>query len=695
MTAGIPSVSFRKPAAEMPAWALLERQVLDVLSRAPEMLSDYLTEDGEIIWPECVKDFQTFAYSNVDNAFEGFHSFPLLYLMGGDDRLLSYAQRQYDALTRQFSSKKKKDLGIPEEEAARLGRDTMLVDGLFPDLDWMHTGEALNFLYNLLMANPSHAENRERILKFAQYHFGENPAGFERNYDPEHHVFKTSYFGTNGPAWQKYGHPIAHSHWMDYYGLAFYDVPGVRTYLDLDDPEKAARYGKAYGDRLRHCDTVTNMLSTSLAALAFALTGDTQYRDFITGYVGAWRERAKNQPVTPDNAGPTGQVGETLGGRFYGGHYGWTHPHGYHFVMDAMIVGGENERLVSGRADAVDWARGLFDYLYGRYGIPRKGGGMLFPHKHADPDSFIEFVASPDSPNTLPAETGENMRRFLQTDGWYEYNAADASHWGHIYAASKSEADFREMERVLPPEKLTVSPANAFGKNKAGQHAAYARYLTGEYPEYPEDVLKNTLYLFYRQNVILENEKSGVSAGYGYEPDGEGEWDMLRRITEEFHEKHGLKFDPSVVHSYYQTFVLSRSPLSMEGLLNLTMGAMAPIYNGGLISAEARWFDMDRRRPGLAPGCAALIEAIDSEGYTVSLANTDTLAHTMCLQGGAFGEHEIRSIEGEGETLSPMGKWACITLAPGTVITLRVQLKRWAYAPSLEEPFGPIDRLEA
>lgn len=691
----IPSATFHKPAESMPGWAYLELQALSTLSRAPEMLKDYLTGDGEIIWPECVKDFQTFAYSNVDNAFEGFQNLPLLYMLGGDDSLLAYSQHEYDALVRQFSSRRKHDLGIPEEEAERLGRNTMLVDECFPDLDWMHTGEALMFLYHLLLANPAHIRNRDRIMKIAGYHFGENPAGFERNYDPVNHVFKTSYFGSNGPAWKKYGHPIYHSHWMDSYGLAFYDVPGVRTYLDLADPEKAARYGAAYGERMKHCDTVTNMLSTSLAACAYALSGDVQYKDFITGYVGAWRERAKTCPVMPDNAGPTGKVGETMGGRFWGGHYGWTHPHGYYFIEDALIVGGENERLVSGREDALDWARDMYDYLIDKYGIAREDGGVLFPQKHADPDSFIEFLGRANAPQTAPAETAPEMRRYLQTDGWYEYGTANNAHWGHIFAASLSEADYRRMKEILPPERLTVSKANIASKYKGGQHAAYVRYLCGDYPEFPEAILQHTLDVFHRQNVILSGEKSGVSAGMGYEPDGEGEWDMLRRITAELREKHGLSFDESVVHSYYQTFLLYRQPTSVEGLLNLTMGAMSPIYNGGLLSAEVRWFDMDRRRPGLCEGCAALIEAIDPAGYTVTLVNTDVHAHNLALQGGAYGEHEILSVTGEGQSIAPHGKWAGITLTPGTVVTLRVDLKRWANPPSFDEPFGAYDRLEA
>jgi len=690
----IPSVSLNNPAACMPEWALLEREVFSRLSRAPELLRDYLTPDGEILWPECAEDFQTFAYGNVDNAFEGFQSFPLLYLMGGDDALLPYAQRQYETLLRQFSRYRKENLGIPEEEAARLGRDTMLVDEMFPDLDWMHNGESMLFFYHLLLANPAHRENRARALRFADIHFGKNPAGFEDNYDPVHKVFKSGYFGSNGPAHEKFKQPIYHSHWMDAYGLAFYDVPGVTTYLDLADPGNAERYGKIYGERLGRCDTVINLLSTSLAACAYAVSGDEKYRRFIVDYVGAWRARAEGYEFMPDNAGPSGRVGETLGGRFYGSHYGWTHPHGFPFIEDALIVAGENERLVTGRSGALDWARDLYSRLIGRYGIPREGGGVLFPHKRADEDSVIEYLGNDQTPMTRPDRVVDFPAhvRYRQVDGFYEFNRANPAHWGHLFADSKSERDLARMKEILPPETLTVSMSNVHKKYKGGQHAAYVRWLCGEYPEYPAEVLRHTLNLYERQRVLLEEEKAGKGTGLGYEPDGEQEWELLRAITREFHEKHGLQLHESAVHAYYQFFLLYRCPLSVEGLLHLTMGAMFPIYNGGLICADARWFDMDRRRPGLAEGVAALITSSDEHGFRVTLANTDARPHTLALQGGAYGEHRILSVEGEDFRLDVNGKWAQLTLAPGTVAELRVSLSRFANPPSLDEPFGAYDR---
>lgn len=687
----IPHFEFKNAPGSMPRWAVLERDYLRLASTAPQMLKDYLTPEGEIIWPECAPNFQTFAYGNVDNVFEGFQSFPLLYLLGGDARLLDYSKKEYAALVRQFSGKMKtrNNLATPNETTSGEKRNTMLVDGIFPDLDWMHTGEASMFLYHLLLADPKDQNSRKALLTLAQYQFGENPAGYERNYDSEHRVFKSGYFGANGPAWERFGKPIMHSHWMDFYGLAFYDVPGVTTYLDLDDPEKAKLYGEEYGRRLSHCDTVTNMMSTSAAVNAYMLTGDEQYRKFVLDYVGAWRDRRGNYEVMPDNCGPHGIVGETLGGRFYGSHYGWTHPHGYYFVEDALIIGGENERLLTGRADALDWARDLLTTLIEKYGIPREGGGVLFPHKRADEDSVIEYIGSEKTPMTRPDRVTAvpGLVRYRQVNGWYEYNTSDASHWGHIYAASHSKKDADRMEAVLPPEKLRVSMKNLAKKYKGGQHAAFVEYLAGRYPEFPEDSMQYSIDVFYKQATELEEEKSGKCAGLGYEPDGEDEWELLRNITAEVRMRTGIPFDESIVHSYYQTFLLYRTPISVEGLLNLTMGAMAPIYNGGLIHAQVRWFDADCKRPGLPDSVAALISSITDNGITVTLANTDPYnAHTLVMQGGAYGEHELLSLTVDGKTAEIGGKWASVTLAPCAVQTFDVAMKHYAYRPSLDEP---------
>lgn len=40
------------------------------------------------------------------------------------------------------------------------------------------------------------------------------------------------------------------------------------------------------------------------------------------------------------------------------------------------------------------------------------------------------------------------------------------------------------------------------------------------------------------------------------------------------------------------------------------MGSPHTVYNGGLCRATARYFDARAKRPGLPPGCAALVDSL-------------------------------------------------------------------------------------
>jgi len=692
----IPSVSINKRATTMPQWALLERQALSILSRTPDVICKMLTPEGKFYWPECIKDFQTFAYGNVDNAFEGFGNLPLLYMLGGDDSVLSFAQKEYEALVDQFSHVKKEELGIPREQAEAMGRDTMLVDETFIDMDWMHIAEANRLIYFLTMANPAHEKNRERILKFAQIHFGENPAGFESNYDREHRVFKSAFLGANGPGYEKFNHPYIYSHANECYGLPFHDVPGVKTLKDIDTPEKAAAFGKVLEARQAHSDTLANMYSTTLGVLAYIVSGDPDYKNLVTEYMQAWRDRAEGYEFMPDNAGPNGIVGETMNGKYYGGHYGWTLYHGLSSIADVMILGGESERLRTGNADFINRARDLYNTLIDRYGMPDKDGGMLFPIRHTDEDDdvVIEYYGNENTPMIRPDKHTDDpayVRRKAQ-DGWFDYGGASTIHWQHFYADSRSDADYRQMKKIFKPQNFELSQVLR-GKDKGSNDLAYIDYLNGTYPGFPEDALKLAIDTFYVMNDFCRNKLEGVpDAGFGYLPDGEVVYQMMRDIAAEFNEKYGLKFDYTYIYNYYQVFLLNQN-VPVEALIQLTMGGMSPIYNGGLLCTDARWFDMDRRRPGLCEDTAVLISEVTDDGYTMTLANLGAQDHTLCLQGGAYGEHNIVAIDGDGLHLDVNGKWANITLSAGTVVPLQVKLERFANQPSFDEPYGTYDRL--
>lgn len=150
----------------------------------------------------------------------------------------------------------------------------------------------------------------------------------------------------------------------------------------------------------------------------------------------------------------------------------------------------------------------------------------------------------------------------------------------------------------------------------------------------------------------------------------------------------------------------------------MTMGAPAPNFNGGLLRARARYFDLDRKRPGLPLDVAALVEKIEADRTVVHLVNTSALeGRRLILQASSFGEHQITEVKvrddaaeknmavgsygrphqpntpefGQGtsaeEAVPVDAKFFAVTLPPGTSITLDVGVRRFANKPGYAFPW--------
>src|SRR5205809_2892740 len=111
-------------------------------------------------------------------------------------------------------------------------------------------------------------------------------------------------------------------------------------------------------------DTAVNLAAAGLVLNAWMLTGDPRYRDWIEQYAGAWRERAAaNHGVIPDNVGPDGVVGSLLDGRWYGGHYGWSWPHGWYSVGSAAAIAALAAATATGDDGYLDLLRPALDTM--------------------------------------------------------------------------------------------------------------------------------------------------------------------------------------------------------------------------------------------------------------------------------------------------------------------------------------------
>jgi hypothetical protein len=74
------------PCVQPPAWALLERRLFDAMNEAVQPFLDrYVTDEGELIW----REGGTGSRDGADDFYESVYNWPLAYLLGGGEHLLS------------------------------------------------------------------------------------------------------------------------------------------------------------------------------------------------------------------------------------------------------------------------------------------------------------------------------------------------------------------------------------------------------------------------------------------------------------------------------------------------------------------------------------------------------------------------------------------------------------------------------
>ena len=634
------------PQNRIPQWAHLQRRLIDTMNAAVDpVVEKYLHPDGRFMWPPDETDFRSI--DGLDDAYESFHSWPLFYLLGGHEKFLSLSHREYDVVTEQFG-----------HYATGHGHP-MVVKEYEQGYDWMHQGEGYQFFYLLNLADPGNTKNRERAIRYAGFYLNEDPE-IEPNYDPERKMLKCCYLGSMGPAYRNFtGEPWTYADWKQHYGLPFHDVEGVVTVEDLKDERKALKMGLAMRERMSHGDTAVNLFSSSMVMNAYLHTGDRKYRDWINEYTGAWRRRAaENGGLIPDNVGPNGIVGECMGGRWYGGYYGWTWPHGFPYVMEPVIAAAQNGCLLN-RTDDMEWPRELLRLMMGR-GIERDGT-LHVPQKYADPGSVQEYRASDRfllDPEAKMVTGREDFDVLLVIDGWFEFQPVPGLFPAHILQVSRDPADLETAKELRNHKTDSYRRINHFyAKNQGGHDDAWLNYLDGGYPSYPEEILEHNIFQVYDRMKIMREDTQ----------------------------------DPA---TYGDAYLQQRNPITCEGLTQLTMGGPLPIYNGGLLQVSVRYFDAEKKRPGLPEDTAALVSKITGDGLELTLVNTIPVERReMIVQSGAFGEHGFTEVMygppgAVGSRLRIDDRCFKVAMLPGTVLDVKVGMRRFCNDPSYRQPWS-------
>ncbi len=258
-------------------------------------------------------------------------------------------------------------------------------------------------------------------------------------------------------------------------------------------------------------------------------------------------------------------------------------------------------------------------------------------------------------------QDGHLLVPFKHTDeGWTDYRPAPALDLVHLWTVSQDPKDWERLEQVRlgsDHDWNTVNDVRTKGED--GHEEPWTRFLAGANPTYPEEILKvNYRQLCNRMDLILN------------------EHDDLTKIN---------------VHHWQQ-----RNPVLVEGLMQLTLGCPAVVYNGGMAQGRVFYYDPAQRRPGLPPDVAALVRHMDKDSVTLQLVNLSPVSErSVLVQAGCYGEHSFTVAsythsagEAEETVQSPIqSRTLAVRLSPGCEIELRLGMDRYVNIPRYGMPW--------
>ncbi|MFS0726692.1 hypothetical protein [Paenibacillus sp. 1P07SE] len=609
-----------------PQWALLQRRLLDGLNEAAvEFVERYTREDGTLIWRQ---DWP--GMDGSDDPYEGFMNLALLYALGGDARVGKLAAEMWESITWQWT---------------QYGQIHQEFDGYY---DWMHHGEGYLYFYFLGLAAPEHLKTRQRAVAFAGLYTGDHPEA--DNYDAERKLMRSPITGSKGPRFEMTEEDwVTHRGILDDYLSPFEDLAGVdfaSGRCPWSDDEVYREIIRLMNERQAKGDVPVNLNATGLLTNAYLHTGDESFRQWVIDYVEAWEARtARNGGVIPDNIGLSGEIGEYNDGKWWGGFYGWRWPHGLLTIMEPLLNASMNKALLTGDLSSLDFARSQLDYNW-RLGKEIDGVWQV-PYKHIDA-------------------------------GWTDYRVQVPTWPVYLWSISMAQEDAERVKRIpLSDDYKYIEIPGYSGRNDAtmketkhyiANTVPWFRFMQGDYPDYPEQILHANYRLVQHQLQKMRSE-----AG-----------DPQQWVTDDFNA--GAL---SSIHKWQEM-----CPLYFEGLVQLMWGAPMHISHGGLQHGRLRYYDGLRRRPGLPEDVAALVEELKDEEAVVTLVNLSlSEEREVIMQAGTFGEHAFTSAalfneQGErGRSVELSGKWVPVRLAPGAGVKLRLGMKRYTQQPSYETPW--------
>lgn len=656
--------------APPPAWALMERNLISLMERSAELFVEKY----------CYPDGNVFYVQDVDDVYEIFHNWGLLYAMGGDERLWQWALRAWNATTRRFDDRN--PLGPPHRNlAGQIHNEYYNQNG---PCDWFHMGEGNMALYDMGVADPSIKENVARARKFAAMYTGEDPDA--PNYDPIHKIIRSPFHSSVGPLLNMDDVDRVKAYIDPWYRLTGRGIAGFAQRSNLhpvvrdleedwhENEQRREEIMRLFDKVVLDGDVADNLAATGLVTHAYLYTGDEKYRQWVLGYTDAWMDRMRrNGGILPDNVGPTGKVGEQRNGQWWGGLYGWNSKWSADHNFISATIAAECALMLTGDYGYVDLIRSQIDLLLDM-GVTDDNGQLLVPTR-------------------------------MTERGWEEFRPMNIGELAHVYHSTLSKDDHDLMVQVRDGDtSRDWNEVKAEGGRRGGNFE-YARfqYYDGKLPDWPEKIL-TAEYAFAQtmMEAFLQDDRDFDTIVE------DNRWPPCNPDVPDRKDYGGENADP----------------VRTVGLTQVTMGAPRSLYNGGLLRATVRYFDITpsltlprnggegkKGRPGLPRDVATLVDEIRHDRVGIQFVNMSTNeSRSLIVQAGAFSEHtftDVRYVE-EGEGKNPVlyptawiseerpqydrsvradGKHFVVDLPPSTTIRVEAGMKRFVNQPSYAFPW--------
>lgn len=406
-----PSITVDTPMPA-PRWALLQRQLLSAQCDAcREFYAHYFDARGYL---QCVPRWG--GNDGPDDAAENQLNWTMLHALGGDDDILDLFRMGFEGHLRQYTEAR-----TVEVEFAREG---MYYKEWPVSLDWFHHGEGFSAFLLYGLSEPYDHRYLQRARRYAAMYNGEDPTA--PNYDREHRIIRSLFNGSRGPLLR----PATALEWagdpIEVEGR-FRAGHGERNFEEM--LAHFAEYTEVVGDH------PLNLEATHLGVLGYALTGESEYRDWVLEYVDAWAERtAANSGIIPSNIGLDGTIGGAAGGQWYGGCYGWG------FTVTVPQTGARAHRpacysrahygfghglLLTGDQRYVDVWRGVLDGVNAH--AREVEGQTMYPHMYGT-EGWYDFRPAPFSAGALElwywSQNGQDRDR-VKSNPWVRYLAGE------------------------------------------------------------------------------------------------------------------------------------------------------------------------------------------------------------------------------------------------------------------------------